>query len=170
MPNGTGRLESPARGIHAGEGIVFEQVDDEKMRGISYGKLPLDPAVAYMVVCGPFDDPAWEVANVAHEVGHILYFWEMGRDEARAFFCTGVDATHLGVRRISWQGQRVMLYGEALASLKGLDVLKQIGTTHRSLATMKDMMIRLFATYCRTCTRDVVNEVLNDPQVRSLVN
>ncbi|UCC66744.1 MAG: hypothetical protein JSW32_02025 [Deltaproteobacteria bacterium] len=151
------------------EGIVFHQEGDGRMKGVSYSKLSLDPAHPSVVVCGQFDDPYWELVTIAHEVGHILNFREMGRNEARDFFCTVVAATSLGLERLSWGGQRFMLFAEALASLKGLQVLRVIGIPEEGLADMRGMMIKLFETYCRKCERSVVDEVLKQAGVMELV-
>ncbi len=62
-----------------------------------------------------------------------------------------------------------MLYAEALASLKGLEILGGTGITEEGLADMRGMMVKLFETYCRKCKRDVVSEVLEHPRVRELM-
>ena len=151
------------------EGIIFQQEGDGKMRGVSYSKLSLDPTHYSAVVCGQFDDPCWEVVTIAHEVGHVLNCKDMGREEARESFCTALVAASLGLERLSYGGQRFMLYSEALASLKGLEVLQDIGIPEGALADMKGMMVKLFATYRCKCNKDVVDEVLEHPRVRRLI-
>ncbi|MBW2038879.1 MAG: hypothetical protein JRI46_04670 [Deltaproteobacteria bacterium] len=167
--DGAEELKGPLLGYMREKGVIFQQEGDGRMKGVSYSRLSLNPAHPSAVVCGQFDDPCWEVVTIAHEVGHILNFREMGRDEAREFFCTVVVATFLGLEQLSWGGQRLMLYAEALASLKGLEILKVIGIPDEGLADMRGMMVKLFKTYWCKCKRDVVDDVLKHSQVRELV-
>jgi hypothetical protein len=86
-------------------GIIFQQETNEKLKGVSYSRLSLDPAHPSVVVRGQFEDTFWEVVTIAHEVGHVLNFGEMGLDEAREFFCTMFAATSLGLEKLSSGGK-----------------------------------------------------------------
>jgi hypothetical protein len=162
-------LKEELLGYMKKEEIVFQQVDDGRMEGISYGRLSLDASQPSVVIFGQFDDPCWEVVTIAHEVGHILNFREMERDEARDFFCTMLVAPSLGLGRISGGGQRLTLHSEVLASLKGLEVLKKIGISDEGLEGAWAMMTRLSESYWSKCERAVVDEVLQHPRVQELM-
>lgn len=80
-----------------------------------------------------------------------------------------IQAAHIAYEGLPFLGgQRLTLHSEALASLKGLEVLKKIGISDEGLTSARAMMAQLLESYCNKCARDVVDEVLQHPRVREL--
>jgi hypothetical protein len=139
--------------------VLFTRVSSDSMKDKAVAEFSFDLSAPACIMCGHFQDKTKELISIAHEFGHVMIYKKMNREKTRDYLCTMFAANKMGANKISLSGQEVILEVEAEASVNALDILKDIGLEDGDLSAVKKMMSLWYATYEKSCWKDVAKKV-----------
>lgn len=125
-------------GLFINKGVRIETKEGADYDNFCCLRITEDPEKGTSLIIGRFSDDTVETLLLAHELGHILHYEELSKEDAEAAYCAILASNHLGLENISPDAKRTVIGIEEKASQRALALLKDLKAKDPLLDTAKD--------------------------------
>jgi Zn-dependent peptidase ImmA (M78 family) len=125
--------------LFAKKGVLIEVNETVDAPNFCCLKIRYQPVRGMTLIIGKFTDDVLEVLLIAHELGHILHYENLSREDAEAAYCAIFASNHRGLENISPESKQLVIGIEKKASEYAVALLRSLDCEETILSRAQEM-------------------------------